>query len=98
MKISIPDLYTLFVNTDNADFLSNVVVASDMYVLNDGSLCGGSTQPSVDMLNVGRKTYKTIPDLAPGQQNIQQKSNTPLTWDLTGNVVTGGSDLITFSL
>jgi hypothetical protein len=50
------------------------------------------------MLNVGRKTYKTIPDLAPGQQNIQQKSNTPLTWDLTGNVVTGGSDLITFSL
>lgn len=98
MKVSIPDIYTLFVNTDNTDFLSNVVISSDMYVLNDGSLCGGSTQPSVDMINVGQKVYRTIPDLAPQQQNIQQTANTPLTWQLKGFPLTDGSDLITFSV
>ena len=98
MNINIPDLYTLYVQTDNTDYLSNVVVASDMFVLNDGSLCGGSTQPSIDMVNIAQKVYKSIPDLAPQQQNIQQTSNTPLLWALQGYAVTNGSDLVTFSV
>lgn len=98
MLIKIPDLYTLYVNTDNTDYLSNVVVSSDMYVLNDGSLCGGSTQPSIDMVNVAQKIYKSIPDLTPIQQNIQQTANNPLTWQLDGYSFTNASDLITFTI
>ncbi len=98
MNVNIPDLYSLYINTDNTDYLSNVVVSSDMYVLNDGSLCGGSTQPSLDMVNIVQKIYKSIPDLTPGQQNIQQSANSPLTWGLTGSSYTNASDLITFSI
>jgi hypothetical protein len=98
MNINIPDLYTLYVQTDNTDYLSNVVVSSDMYVKNSGSLCGGSTQPSINMVNVAQKIYKTIPDLAPQQQNIQQNLNTPMTFQLSASPVTNGSDLVTFSV
>jgi hypothetical protein len=98
MNINIPDLYTLYVQTDNTDYLSNVVVSSDMYVKNSGSLCGGSTQPSIDMVNIAQKVYKSIPDLAPLQQNIQQTANNPLTFTLSGYQYTNASDLITFSV
>lgn len=75
IDVEIPDLYTLYVDTDNTDYLSDVNIASDMYTLNQNTLCGGSTQPALEMQNIGQLIYNTVPDLLVNQQNIQQTSS-----------------------
>jgi hypothetical protein len=72
VDVTVIDLYTLIVNTDNTNQLTNVFVAADFYTKNTFSLCSGAGTPSRQLTDILSLQYNTNPNLIPADQNINQ--------------------------
>jgi hypothetical protein len=92
------DFYTVQVQTDNTDYLSNIFVSADYFSKNTAGLCATNATASRKMYDVISSVAKTIPDLTINQQNVKQTSTKPMTWNLLGRKLVNGSSLITFDV
>lgn len=74
IDVEIKDINNAIVRTDNTDALTDVIIAGDFYSGMNLGICGTSGSPSTPsrtMNSITSKLYKTVPDLAVGNQDIK---------------------------
>jgi len=98
IDVTLKDLFTIILNTDNTDDLNSVIVSGDFFSKTAGALCGGNSGLTRTMTEVPNINYSTVPDLLMDLHDIRTTSQNPLTWRLSANPSASSSLSIAYTI
>lgn len=98
IDVTISDINSAIVRTDNTDALTDLFIAGDFYSKPNAQVCANVITSFKKMLDIPSKTYSTVPDLQINQQNVQQTANDPPSFRLDAYPLQNGSSTVTFNV